>query len=72
MGRRTGMSSLLWVLLGAAGIFIPLETGLNRLWNVQKDRPYWLNQLVGFSLTLVCTCVRARVSLHLDGPPYDS
>jgi len=57
MGRRTGMSSLLWVLLGAAGIFIPLETGLNRLWNVQKDRPYWLNQLVGFSLTLVCTAL---------------
>ncbi len=23
----------------------------------QKDRPYWLNQLVGFSLTLVCTAL---------------
>src|SRR5436190_23897603 len=28
MGRRTEIASLLWVLLGAAGIFIPLETGL--------------------------------------------
>jgi uncharacterized BrkB/YihY/UPF0761 family membrane protein len=42
-------------LLGAAGVFIPLETGLNRLWRVQEDRPYWLNQIVGFTLTLICT-----------------
>src|SRR5215471_18382472 len=55
MGRGTGAGSLLWVLLGAAGVFIPLETGLNRLWNVQTDRPYWLNQIVGFTLTLLCT-----------------
>lgn len=55
MGRRTQLSSLLWVLLGAAGVFIPLETGLNRLWNVRTDRPYWMNQIVGFTLTLVCT-----------------
>src|SRR6266478_4886835 len=39
MGRRTEIASLLWVLLGAAGIFIPLETGLNRLWKVLEDRP---------------------------------
>jgi uncharacterized BrkB/YihY/UPF0761 family membrane protein len=57
MGRGTGMTSLLWILLGAAGVFIPLETGLNRLWNVQNDRPYWLNQMVGFTLTLVCTAL---------------
>jgi membrane protein/epoxyqueuosine reductase len=49
------LTSLLWVLLGAAGVFIPLETALNRLWQVQEDRPYWLNQLVGFALTLACT-----------------
>jgi uncharacterized BrkB/YihY/UPF0761 family membrane protein len=55
MGHRTEIASLLWVLLGAAGIFIPLETGLNRLWKVPEDRPYWLNQLVGFTLTLACT-----------------
>jgi uncharacterized BrkB/YihY/UPF0761 family membrane protein len=48
---------MLWILLGAAGVFIPLETGLNRLWNAQKDRPYWLNQIVGFTLTLVCTAL---------------
>jgi membrane protein len=52
---RNGIGSLLWVLLGAAGVFIPLETALNRLWRAHEDRPYWLNQIVGFTLTLVCT-----------------
>jgi uncharacterized BrkB/YihY/UPF0761 family membrane protein len=47
-----------WVFLGAAGVFIPLEAGLNRLWKVQEDRPYWKNQLVGLTLTAVC-CVLA-------------
>jgi membrane protein/epoxyqueuosine reductase len=55
MGRRSGLASLIWVLLGAAGVFVPLETALNRLWKVQEDRPYWLNQLMGFTLTLGCT-----------------
>src|SRR5262252_6573417 len=54
LGHRAQLGSLLWVLLGAAGVFIPLETGLNRLWKVYEDRPYWLNQVVGFSLTIVC------------------
>src|SRR5262249_26789180 len=53
--RHKELGSLVWIFLGAAGVFIPLETALNRLWQVQEDRPYWLNQIVGFSLTLVCT-----------------
>src|SRR5215471_10041778 len=53
--RHRQLGSLLWILLGAAGVFIPMETALNRLWQVQEDRPYWLNQIVGFTLTLVCT-----------------
>ena len=53
--RHRQFGSLLWILLGAAGIFIPMETALNRLWQIHEDRPYWLNQIVGFTLTLVCT-----------------
>src|SRR5262244_3103281 len=67
MGRGTGMTSLLWVLLGAAGVFIPLETGLNRLWHVEKDRPYWLNQIVGFTLTVVCIAI-GLVFLSISTP----
>jgi uncharacterized BrkB/YihY/UPF0761 family membrane protein len=55
LGQGGKIGSLLWVLLGAAGVFIPLESGLNRLWRVHEDRPYWLNQIVGFTLTIVCT-----------------
>jgi membrane protein len=53
--RHRQLGSPLWILLGAAGVFIPMETALNRLWQIQEDRPYWLNQIVGFTLTLVCT-----------------
>jgi uncharacterized BrkB/YihY/UPF0761 family membrane protein len=57
-GRRFEWSSVFWVFLGAAGVFIPLEAGLNRLWKVQEDRPYWQNQFVGVTLTMIC-CVLA-------------
>jgi len=55
--RHRELGSLLWILLGAAGVFIPMETALNRLWQVHEDRPYWLNQIVGFTLTLACTMI---------------
>jgi len=54
---RIQLLSLLWVLLGSAGVFVPLETGLNRLWRVREDRPYWKNQLVGFTLTVACSAL---------------
>jgi len=46
--------TILWVLLGAAGIFIPLETAFNGVWGVKEHRPYWKNQAVGFLLTSTC------------------
>lgn len=55
LGHGGQIASLVWILLGAAGVFIPLETALNRLWRVDNDRPYWLNQIVGCALTVVCT-----------------
>jgi YihY family inner membrane protein len=54
-GRRTQLLSLIWVLVGSSGVFIPLETGFNRLWQAREDRPYWMNQIVGFTLTLGCS-----------------
>jgi membrane protein len=41
-----------WILLGGAGVFIPLEMALNRLWGFDAHRPYWHNQAVGFGLTV--------------------
>src|SRR5438067_4032244 len=56
-GRRTQLLSLIWVLVGSSGVFIPLETGFNRLWQAREDRPYWMNQIVGFTLTLGCSAL---------------
>jgi membrane protein len=53
-GSHVELKSIFWVFFGAAGVFIPLEAGFNRLWKVNYDRPYWLNQLVGFTLTAAC------------------
>ena len=52
--RGLDIGSVFWVFLGAAGVFIPLEAGLNRLWKVQADRPYLRNQFVGLTLTVAC------------------
>lgn len=46
--------SVFWILLGAAGIFIPLETAFNEIWRAKAHRPYWRNQAVGFLLTAAC------------------
>jgi membrane protein len=64
-GRSLDITAMFWVFLGAAGIFIPLEAGLNRLWKVQDDRPYWRNQVVGFTLTVAC-CLLAITFIALN------
>ena len=53
-GRGMGIRSVFWILLGAAGFFIPLETAFNHLWGARAHRPYWRNQAIGFLLTSVC------------------
>lgn len=45
------LTAVFWILLGAAGVFIPLETALNALFGATAHRPYWRNQVVGFLLT---------------------
>jgi uncharacterized BrkB/YihY/UPF0761 family membrane protein len=51
---RELLGSFLWILLGAAGIFMPLEAAFNRVWRFARHRPYWRNQAVGFLLTAAC------------------
>ena len=50
-GHELSLATALWIVVGAAGIFIPLETALNALWGAGEHRPYWRNQVVGFLLT---------------------
>ena len=56
-GSELTVASVLWILMGAAGVFIPLETALNTLWGVRQHRPYWRNQAVGFLLTSAGVCL---------------
>ncbi len=52
--RAGNLVSVVWILLGAAGVFIPLETAFNRTWRFPEHRPYWRNQAVGLLLTAAC------------------
>jgi membrane protein len=63
------LASALWILLGGAGVFIPLETAFNRLWGFTNHRSYWHNQLVGFLLTLVCWLLVLALVLTLALAP---
>ncbi len=54
---KAELGSLVWVLFGSAGVFIPLEAGFNRLWQAREDRPYWLNQVIGVSLSIGCVAL---------------
>jgi uncharacterized BrkB/YihY/UPF0761 family membrane protein len=53
----------LWIFLGGAGVFIPLEMAFNRLWGFAKPRPYWHNQLVGLGLTIAFWALAVAVVL---------
>jgi membrane protein len=80
-GSELTLASAIWILMGAAGVFIPLEGALNTLWGVRQHRPYWRNQAVGFLLTtagvllafvfvfVTAALVNLVLSLHLARLP---
>src|SRR5262245_55179751 len=43
-------ASMFVLLFTANGIFEPLEVALNRTWGVEKNRPYWRNQLISLGM----------------------
>jgi len=45
--------SIFLLILASNGIFMPLEVALNRLWGFPAHRPYWKNQLISFTFTLM-------------------
>ncbi|HJZ96635.1 MAG TPA: YihY/virulence factor BrkB family protein [Candidatus Solibacter sp.] len=48
------LASMFLLLFTANGIFEPLEVALNRTWGVEKNRPYWKNQLVSLGMIFAC------------------
>ena len=56
--------SMFLLLFTANGVFEPLEVALNRTWGVDRNRPFWRNQLVALGLIFACGGL-ALVSLML-------
>jgi membrane protein len=52
--HRAQVASLLILLVTSAGIFMPLEVALNRIWRFPNNRSYLGNQLISLGLAFSC------------------
>jgi YihY family inner membrane protein len=53
--RRAQIASVLILLFTSAGVFVPLEVALNRIWGFTATRSYLSNLFVSFGLALACS-----------------
>lgn len=44
------VASVIMLLISSTGVFLPLEVALNRVWGVERNRSYVMNQLVSLGL----------------------
>jgi membrane protein len=49
---RVGLVSFLLLLWSSSGVFLPLETALNRAWEVEKERSWWRRRLLALEMAL--------------------
>ena len=52
--QRAQILSLVMMLVGSTGIFMPLEVALNRVWGFPNNRSYIGNQLIALGLAFAC------------------
>ncbi len=52
--HRAQVFSLVMLLIGSTGIFMPLEVALNRVWGFPNNRSYFGNQLIALGLAFAC------------------
>ena len=52
--HRAQVFSLVMLLIGSTGIFMPLEVALNRVWGFPNNRSYLGNQLIALGLAFAC------------------
>jgi len=52
--HRVQIVSLVILLVTSAGVFLPLEVALNRIWRFPNNRSYLGNQLVSLGLAFAC------------------
>jgi membrane protein len=46
--------SLLLIVWGSSGIFVPIELALNRAWGGDRRRSFWHSRVLAFAITLGC------------------
>lgn len=51
---RVQLISLLLLWWSASGVFLPMETALNRAWRVPRSRSYWRRHLLALGMSLLC------------------
>jgi len=52
MARGLEIASLLIIVWGSSGIFMPMEMALNRVWGGRLHRDFWKSRLLAFVMTL--------------------
>jgi membrane protein/epoxyqueuosine reductase len=52
-GRQMQIVSLLLIVWGSSGIFIPMEMALNKVWGGGPHRTFWKSRLLAFVMTLL-------------------
>ena len=56
--------SLLLIVWGSSGIFMPMEMALNKVWGGRPHRAFWKSRLLAFVMTLI----GGLLALALRGP----
>jgi membrane protein len=52
-GREMQIVSLLLIVWGSSGIFMPMEMALNKVWGGRPHRAFWKSRLLAFAMTLL-------------------
>jgi len=52
-GREMEIVSLLLIVWGSSGIFMPMEMALNKVWGGRPHRAFWKSRLLAFAMTLL-------------------
>ena len=53
LGRESEILSLLLIVWGSSGIFMPMEMALNKVWGGRPHRTFWKSRLLAFFMTVV-------------------
>ena len=52
-GREMEIASLLLIVWGSSGIFMPMEMALNKVWGGGPPRAFWKSRTLAFAMTLL-------------------